>query len=112
MNLEIKVGHLVYEVKPLTPLLADAESAMSVFSTSPETVIYIRADQPPAEQVRLLWHELIHVMWHAFNLPDRKLGEEDICLAIESPLAMVFRDNPHLGRVMTDAFGKAIPVVV
>jgi hypothetical protein len=102
--MKLKIAHLDYDIRPLKPLAADAESAQSLITHSPETAIYLRTDQPAAEQVRLLWHELIHAMWYAFNLSGEPLEEEDVCLTLESPLATVMRDNPQLAVLMANAF--------
>jgi hypothetical protein len=108
VELQVKINHLVYKVLPLPPLMADAESALGMHINR-DLAIYIRTDQPPAEQVRILWHELIHVFYHSYNLPREERDEESVCMTLESPLAGLFRDNPKLPAVFAAAFaGKPI----
>lgn len=100
--MRLKINHLTYDVLPLPPLWADAESAVGLHSPN-EPAIYIRSDEAPAEQARILWHELIHALWHAFNIPKQARDEEQTCEVLESPLAALFVDNPHLSQALLAA---------
>lgn len=42
-------------------------------------------------------HELLHALWWHQALP-KKATEEDVVVALESGIVMLFRDNPELAR--------------
>lgn len=112
--MNLKIGHLIYEIRPLTkdtPKPTAEGEYDGVCYNGSENTIYIKADQTPAEQVRILLHELIHAAWYAFRLPEKKLTEEEICVALESPLAIILRDNPGLGKLVASAFELDVPIV-
>ena len=107
--LRIKVGHLEYEVLALTPKHVMCEGRNYGLHVIEDNIIYIDASQSPAEQVRILLHELIHAMCWAHNIPKQPRDEEQMCGILESPLAYLFRDNPGLQGVFASAFaGKPL----
>lgn len=106
--MNIRVGHLIYAVLPLPIAQANAENIVGLHDGDVPAV-YIRPDQPPPEQVRILWHELIHALFHAHGISARRRDEEQTCLALESGLTMLALDNPRLPAVIAAAFrGKPI----
>ena len=110
--LRIKVAHLEYQILPMTPKHVLYEGSNYGLHIAVDNHIYIDASQAsPAEQVRILFHELIHAMFWAYNISKESRDEEKTCAILESPLAALFRDNPHLPGVMAAAWaGK--PLVV
>lgn len=109
--MKIKVGHLIYDLLPLPPLMQDTESAVGMHSPD-DTNIYITTEVGAAEQVRILFHELAHAFFHVFNIPKKPdRDEEGICLVMESPLAILFRDNPKLLAAICEAFTNDKPLV-
>jgi len=104
--LRIKVNHVDYYVLPLG---AESTEEAVGWHQPKEQTIYIDPGHPPSEQVRILFHELIHAFWWAYNLTEEMRDEEKVCDALESPLAALFRDNPRLGQIIRGAFsGKPL----
>jgi hypothetical protein len=101
--MKVKVGHLEYRVLPL-PAEKSEDGDLFGLCEHEGQIIYIEAAQTPAEQLRTFFHEVIHAFWHAFNIRHGKLDEEKICDVLESPLAMLFRDNPKLPTAIRQAF--------
>lgn len=108
--LRLKINHIVVEVRALDHK-RDFDGDDYGWFLPCEQAIYIHAEQPASEQVRILFHELLHVMWWAYNIPKESRDEEHTCDVLESPLAALHLDNPHLSDVLKAAFdGK--PIVV
>jgi hypothetical protein len=108
-TLRIKIAHLEYEVLPLSAKFVQTEGRNFGLHVIEDNRIYIDAGQSAAEQVRILWHELIHAMHWAHNITKEMRDEEKVCLALETPLAYLFRDNPTLAMVFARAFsGKPL----
>lgn len=104
--LKIKFNHLTYEVGPWEPSEAGEFCGLCDHS---KLMIRILRTAPPSEQARILWHEIIHAMYYAFNLEDVPRDEEAICGSLESPLTSLIYDNPHITGVFVAAFaGKPI----
>ena len=99
-TLRLKVAHLEYEVLPLSSKFVQTEGRNYGLHVIEDNRIYIDANQSPAEQRRIFWHELFHAIHWAYNIPKKMRDEEEICLALETPLACLFADNPHLLMVL------------
>lgn len=110
MSLRIKVGHLVYNLRPLPPLMQDSESAVGLHSPDDAT-LFVTPEVNAPEQVRILWHELFHAMCHAFAIEKKPRDEEGVCLAFETPLVNLIRDNPKMLAAMRAAFDEDKPLV-
>jgi len=105
-TLRLKINHVWYNVLPLDP--ESREEAVGWHQPKEQT-IYIDPSHPPSEQVRVLFHELIHAFWWAYNISEEPRDEEKVCDVLESPLAALFLDNPRLARILADAFaGKPL----
>ena len=102
--LRIKIAHLEYQVLPLSSKFVQTEGRNYGLHVIEDNIIYIDAGQSAAEQVRILWHELIHALHWAHNISKELRDEEKVCLALETPLAFLFRDNPQLSSVFARAF--------
>ena len=63
------------------------------------------------EQCQTLIHELLHASLDLVGQRDKKLGEEDICLALDGPLTMFLRDNPELFAVLMQGITRGQPIV-
>jgi len=106
-SLRLKINHIVVSVLPLAGKRNDGDTLG--YWSAKEQAIFIHPEYSPAEQVRILWHEIVHAFYWAYNVDDVPRTEEAICDLMESPLAALFRDNPHLGQVLNDAFaGKPL----
>lgn len=107
--LRIKVAHLEYEVLALSGKHVLYEGRNYGLHIIEDNRIYIDSAQSPSEQVRILLHELIHALCWAHNIPKQPRDEEQMCGVLETPLAMLFRDNPGLGDIFAKAFaGKPL----
>lgn len=107
--LRIKINHLEYSILPISEKHVLYEGSNYGLHIPLSNEIFIAADQSPSEQVRILCHELLHAIHWAYNIPKESRDEEKVCGILESPLAALFRDNPHLPRVIAAAFaGKPL----
>lgn len=105
--LKLKMSHIFIEVRALDKHGFNADDYG--WFVKEDQAIYIDMEQPPDEQVRVLWHELIHAFFWAYNIPEEARDEEKMCDILETPLAALFRDNPHLGAAIAAAFaGKPL----
>lgn len=59
-------------------------------------VIRLDANLDPMKAVNTMLHELLHAVWLAFNVPDKKAVEEEVVGPVSNGLVTVFRDNPAL----------------
>ena len=109
--LRIKILHLEYEVLPISSKAVIYEGSNYGLHIPQDNVIYIDAAQSPAEQVRILCHELIHAIWWAHTIPKMARDEEQICGVLEAPLAGLLRDNPKLLERIRAAYDKKEPLV-
>ena len=106
--MKIRIGHLDYSILPMPPEMA--KKNLIGYQNADVPALYILANQPPSEQVRTLFHELIHAMLHADNVKDKSFSEERICEVLESPLTRLFQDNKKLHSVIQAAY-KGKPIV-
>jgi len=88
----IRIGHLTIAIHPGVPKPADQFGWMD-YDTC--TIHYCK-ELPPALLADTILHEVIHAIFFAFGIPNRKLKEEQIALTLAGPLLMVARDNPAL----------------
>jgi hypothetical protein len=107
-SIKVAYGHI--DVVGLGPHDADEQGIDGSFSSRRHR-IEIREDLPPAEQAKVLMHEIIHACFECFNLPHEKLDEERICLALDGPLTTVFTDNPWLIGVLHQAVTNGSRIV-
>ncbi|HKR95168.1 MAG TPA: ImmA/IrrE family metallo-endopeptidase [Candidatus Angelobacter sp.] len=106
--MKIRVGHLNYSIVPMPP--EKAKKGLLGYWDSDKLEIQILSDYPAGEQIRTLFHELIHAMLHADNIKDKEFKEERVCEVLETPLTRLFQDNPKLHSVIQAAF-KGKPIV-
>lgn len=66
--------------------------------------IYLEADLPIQQEVRVLLHELLHAAWFVGALRDTEAGEELVVSALSFQLVPLIRDNPPLIKYLTEAF--------
>ena len=105
----LSVGHLDIQVFPWGDAEADSEDADGIYDVSKDA-IYIRASRSPSEQLRILLHEILHVIWDTWGMGEAALTEEETCSKLDLGLVNVFKDNPHLIDLMAAVFkdGKGI----
>lgn len=106
--MKIRVGHLTYSVLAMPP--EKAKKGLIGYQDADIPALYILATVPAVEQIRTLFHELIHAMLHADNIKDKSFSEERVCEVLETPLTRLFQDNPGLHSVLRSAF-KGKPIV-
>lgn len=100
----LRVGHLDIRVYPWSDEAANQEDADGIYYVATDS-IYIRASRSPAEQIRILIHEILHVIWDTWGMGDGALTEEEVCSRIDLGLVNVLRDNPHLLSLIGAALG-------
>jgi len=105
---KIRIGHLDYAILPMPE--DKVKKGYIGYQDAGVPALYIRADEPPAEQVRTLWHEIIHALMHADNIKDKTFTHERVCEVLESPLTRLFLVNKKLHSVIQAAF-KGKPIV-
>lgn len=107
--MKVKVGYMDFAVRPMTPPLSDAETAVGGCNTD-RAEIHIGTMLDARGQASCLIHELIHAMFYVFAIPKKDLCEEDVCRNLEGAFSSVIRDNPKLVKTLEDALrdGKAI----
>lgn len=70
-------------------------------------VIGIRHPDAPAEQARVLLHEVLHAIYQVWGYSDKPpAGEEEVCEFLDRALVKVFQDNPHLSAILALALGE------
>ena len=107
--MKLLIGHLTYNIVPLPP--EKVKKGLLGYWDSDKLEIQILSPYPAAEQVRTLFHELIHAMLHADNIKDKEFKEERICEVMESPLTRLFQNNKHLYKALRDAIDRGKPIV-
>lgn len=90
---QIKVGAKSYAVKAMDRVKATDEGLLGHCSPFSET-IEIAPDQSPGNAVNTLLHEVLHAIWHAYDLGDAA-SEEPAVTRLSTGLAAVFSDNPE-----------------
>lgn len=97
--LALKIDHRDITVDALHPGYDDTAAGLyeSAFSR-----ILISPAASPAEQARLLLHEVLHAVWDIRHMP-ATVTEELACSLLDGALATVFRDNLHLTAVLINA---------
>ena len=106
--MKLRIGHLDYAILPMPE--DKVRKGYIGYQDAGVPAIYIRADEPSQEQVRTLFHELIHAMLHADNVKDKTFTDERVCEVLESPLTRLFQDNKKLHAAIQAAF-KGKPIV-
>jgi hypothetical protein len=106
----LKVNYASVRVVGISGPEADAQGIVGSYSPGMHKV-EIKADLPPAEQARVLVHELIHSCFDVYELKDRKLTEEDVCEILDGPLTALLTDNPMLIGVLHQAVNHGQPIV-
>lgn len=92
----LRVGHLDILVEPVSHELADKEEMHGCYLSS-QFKIQIRHPYPPAEQARVLIHELIHAVYDVWRYTsDKSKDEESVCESLDIPLVKILQDNPQL----------------
>lgn len=105
----VKIGHAFIQVVPFTSHeLALTEAPMGMW-TPGDLTIRINPGLPPAEQARTLIHELLHAIHHVYEVGDRH-DEETLCGKLDTPLSILFADNPNLGDILTRCFIRNQPL--
>lgn len=106
----LKVGYLDIQVVPLREAARKALNCEGYYN--PETrEIGVRLKTNPAEQIRILLHEIIHCCFDSGGWEDVPLSEEIICNLLDRALTQVHQDNPQLLGIIGRALGpEAVPV--
>lgn len=103
MPFTLRIGHLQITIHPWGDREADREDADGIYYPSKDA-IYIRANRAPAEQVRILIHEVLHVIYDTWGIGDDALEEEAVCGRLDLGLVNVLQNNPHLLDILRGAF--------
>lgn len=109
--MKVKIGAYDYRIKPFDPLPVTGYDDLEGLHNGDEQFILIRQKAKPQSQAASLIHELIHAVFRVYNLPGKKMTEEDVCTALDNPLAALLRDNPKLLGVLMDALLRDVPIV-
>jgi hypothetical protein len=64
--------------------------------SSEDQKIYIRANMKGLHRPRTELHEILHAIWHEYDLPREQ--EESAVLRLETALTAFFADNPDYSR--------------
>ena len=102
----LKFGYRDIQVLPMSDEEADTERCSGWYR---DNIIKVQESLDPPEQARILIHEILHAVFESFNIRRKRYNEELICKTLDKPLAQVLRDNPHLLKILNDAWeGKSI----
>ncbi len=92
---DLRIGHMTIHVLPMTDQLGRKLDAEGCYIEKNFT-IFVRHRTSPAEQARILLHEILHACYDAGGWGDEARDQESICGLLDRALATLFLDNPHL----------------
>lgn len=107
--MKIKLGHMDLQVEPMSAYVKAETRSWGTFYAGDHT-IRIDSELCPAEQGRVLIHELIHAVWHALNIP-AEIKEEEACGMMDRGLSEIIRRNPTLLPRLQAALNGEQPIV-
>jgi hypothetical protein len=90
---------MTIQVLPLSDGLSEKLDADGVYLEDKFTIM-VRRRTSPAEQARILIHELLHACYDAGGWGDEGRDQEGICSILDRALAKVLVDNPHLFPIL------------
>jgi len=93
---KLRIGHRWVSVEPIT---AASHDEINGDWSADLNRIRIRSDIAPEEQAETLLHEVIHAFYSVYDLErtgPKKRDQEEVCEALDGPLAAVFQANPEL----------------
>jgi len=91
----LAIGHMTVVVAPMTDAQARKLEAEGVYIET-KFLIMVRSRTSPAEQARVLIHELLHACYDAGGWGDEARDQEAVCGFLDRGLALVFQQNPSL----------------
>jgi hypothetical protein len=95
-----RLGHVDVQVFPMSDDMGALGNAFGCFIPERQ-VIYVQATLPPAEQARILIHEILHACWYSARGPETA-SEERACETLDMPIASILRNNPGIAEILID----------
>jgi hypothetical protein len=95
------------KIKVAGSILELVEAQMDEYGrfSSEDMKIYLRSGMKGAHRPRTELHEILHAIWHEFDLPRDQ--EESCVLRLESGLTAFIVDNPEYARGLISRLIKA-----
>ena len=95
-----RLGHMDVQVFPMSDDMGALGNALGCFIPE-KYAIYVQASLAPAEQSRVLLHEILHACWHSASGPE-SASEERVCTTLDIPLSSILRNNPGIAEILID----------
>lgn len=98
----IRLGHRSYRVQWDQPLDEDEWGRTNY---NPVASIDMSRECPNEEQPAVLLHEIVHLIFHHFDIPENPT-EEQVASGLERGISEVFARNPKVLAYLTEEFSK------
>lgn len=106
--MKARVGYLDVPIRPM-PTDFEHDVECSGYWSPNSCSIMVRTDLVPAEQARVVLHELLHACWFAYQLPD-DCDEETVVGRLDRALTALVRDNAGLFKDLQAALNDSKPL--
>lgn len=107
-----KIGFFDVVVEKLDLDHKDSVDALGIAYKN-KAIIKVDTTLKPPQQGEVLMHEILHFVYDFMSIDSqKKLDEEHVVESMGKGLSMVFRDNPHLYKILQDCFlnKKGLPL--